>query len=51
MSSISWLLWITSEAVILGILFLSEPPVTWFWLVMFLVIFFYLVERLWSERK
>ncbi|MDF5731627.1 MAG: hypothetical protein PUP92_27365 [Rhizonema sp. PD38] len=50
MSNISWIVWIVLEFVILGILFLSEPPVTWFWLVLFIVIFFYLVERIWSEQ-
>ena len=50
MSYIAWILWIVLELFILGILFFSEPPVTWFWLVLFIVIFFYLVERVWSEK-
>ncbi|MBM5801700.1 MAG: hypothetical protein FJ077_12895 [Cyanobacteria bacterium K_DeepCast_35m_m2_023] len=42
--------WLVSELVLLIILFNSNPPELWFWLVVLLVILGYRVERWLSSR-
>jgi hypothetical protein len=42
--------WLISEGVLLIILFNSNPPELWFWLVVLLVILGYRVER-WSSSR
>ncbi|MBM5796620.1 MAG: hypothetical protein FJ050_02515 [Cyanobacteria bacterium M_surface_7_m2_040] len=42
--------WLISEGVLLIILFNSNPPELWFWLVVLLVILGYRVERWLSSR-
>ena len=42
--------WLVSELVLLLILFNSNPPELWFWLVVLLVVLLYRVERWWSSR-
>ena len=39
-----------AELVLLVILLNANPPELWFWLVVFLVIFGYRVERWWASR-
>jgi len=43
--------WLISEGVLLIILFNSNPPELWFWLVVLLVILGYRVERWLSSRS
>ncbi len=42
--------WLVSELVLLIVLLNANPPELWFWLVVFLVIFGYRIERWWSSR-
>ena len=42
--------WLISEIVLLMILLHANPPELWFWLVVFLVVFGYRIERWWSSR-
>lgn len=42
--------WLVSEVVLLLILFNANPPELWFWLVVFVVVLLYRVERWWSSR-
>ena len=42
--------WLVSEVVLLLILFNSNQPELWFWLVVLLVVLLYRVERWWSSR-
>lgn len=37
--------WVWTAATILIIIFLSEPPRLWFWLVLFVLVLFYGIER------
>ncbi|CAK6698572.1 hypothetical protein H8F24_11810 [Synechococcus sp. CBW1002] len=43
--------WLTSEVVLLVVLFNANPPELWFWLVVLLVILGYRIERWWSSRS
>ncbi len=42
--------WLLSEVVLLVILCNANPPELWFWLVVFLVVLLYRIERWWSSR-
>ena len=42
--------WLVSEVVLLLILLNANPPELWFWLVVFLAVFGYRIERWWSSR-
>ncbi len=42
--------WLISEIVLLIILLNANAPELWFWLVVFLVVFGYRVERWWASR-
>ena len=42
--------WLVSEVVLLVVLMNANPPELWFWLVVFLMIFCYRIERWWSSR-
>ncbi|WP_186537960.1 hypothetical protein [Synechococcus sp. BIOS-E4-1] len=42
--------WLVSELVLLIVLLNANPPELWFWLVVFIVIFGYRIERWWSSR-
>ena len=42
--------WLVSELVLLIVLLNANPPELRFWLVVFLVIFGYRIERWWSSR-
>ncbi|MFL0792508.1 MAG: hypothetical protein AB8B70_05015, partial [Prochlorococcus sp.] len=42
--------WLISELVLLVVLMNANAPELWFWLVVFLVLIFYRLERWWSSR-
>jgi hypothetical protein len=41
--------WVVADGVIFCILLVSEPPQLWFWLVLFMVILAYGIERSWHQ--
>ena len=43
--------WLLSEVVLLVVLMNANPPELWFWLVVFLMIFCYRIERWWASRS
>lgn len=42
--------WLGAEVVLLIVLCNANPPELWFWLVVFLVVLAYRLERWWSSR-
>ncbi|MEB3156662.1 MAG: hypothetical protein VKO26_04410 [Cyanobacteriota bacterium] len=42
--------WLVAEVALLVVLGNANPPELWFWLVVFLVVLGYRVERWWSSR-
>jgi hypothetical protein len=42
--------WLVAELALLVVLCNANPPELWFWLVVFLVVLGYRVERWWSSR-